>query len=154
VVISRYSDNEGMGMENEREADSLASRIISPAEFTAVVVNGTAFATDIDVAFVRGTLPEDTDVFSWPGSVVIPTVSLSRPSVDAQGRVAQTTTDTVVVQLSNDDVRELLEDSFTAQARLRLVPGSGGGGRVAVYSTDAVLIDARVHLQLRAGKSQ
>ncbi len=154
VVISRYSDNKGMGIENEREADSLASRIISPAEFTAVVVNGTAFATDIDVAFVRGTLPEDTDVFSWPGSVVIPTVPLSRPSVDAQGRVVQTTTDTVVVQLSNDDVRELLEDSFTAQARLRLVPGSGGGGRVAVYSSDAVLIDARVHLQLRAGKSQ
>lgn len=154
VVISRYSDNEGLDVENAREADSLIARIQSPVEFTAEVVNGTAFGTMIDVAFVRGVLPEGTDIFGLPGSVVISTVTLSRPTVDGQGRVVQPTTDTVVVQLSNNDIRELLEESFTAQARIRLQPGLGGGGRAAVYASDAVHIDSWVHIKLSAGKSQ
>jgi hypothetical protein len=153
VVISRYSDNEGLDFD-PREADSVVARIISPVEFTAEVVNETAFGTGIDVAFVRGVLPEDADVFNWPGSVIIPTVTLSVPSVDSQGRVSQPVTDTVVVQLNNDDVREVLDSAFTAQARIRLLPGTGGGGRAAVYAADAVLIDAQVKIQLRAGKPQ
>ncbi len=153
VVISRFSDNEGLDLDS-READSLISRIVSPVEFTAILANGVPFGTEIDIAFVSGLLPEDTDVFAEPDAVIVPRVTIGCPTVDQQGRVSQVVNDTVVVQLSNNDVRELLDEYFSAQARIRLLPGTGGGGRSVVQATDVVSIKSRVHIQIRAGKSQ
>ncbi|KPJ93584.1 MAG: hypothetical protein AMS18_05475 [Gemmatimonas sp. SG8_17] len=155
VQITRHSVNNGLGdlVEDEREADSLVARIDS-VEFTAELVNRTPFGTEIDIAFVRDSLPEGVDVFLLPGAVTIDRVTLSAPPVDAQGRVSQAISDTVVVRLSNTEVRELLNEFFTAQARIRLLPGTGGGGRGAIQASDAVLINSRVRVLLHAGKSQ
>jgi hypothetical protein len=153
VQISRNSVNDGIDVENAREADSLISRIDSPVEFTAELVNRTAFGTQIEVAFVGDSLPDDTDIFTWPGSVILDPITVAQPTVSAEGRVTGAVSDTVVVQLTNDDVRELLNEYFTAQARVVLLPGQGGGGRAAVQYTDAVLINSRIHIRLNAGKA-
>jgi hypothetical protein len=155
VQITRHSVNSGLGdlVEDEREADSLVARIDS-VEFTAELVNRTPFGTEIDIAFIRDSVPETVDIFLQPGAVLIDRVTLGAPTVDAQGRVSQAISDTVVVRLSNTEVRELLNEFFTAQARIRLLPGAGGGGRGAIQASDAVLINSRVLVQLHAGKSQ
>ncbi len=154
VQITRHSVNDGLGdlVADEREADSLAARIDS-VEFTAELVNRTPFGTEIDIAFVRDSVAETVDIFLLPGAVLIDRVTLRAPAVDAQGRVSQAISDTVVVRLSNTEVRELLNEFFTAQARIRLLPGTGGG-RGAIQASDAVLITSRVRVQLHAGKSQ
>lgn len=154
VQIDRNSVNDGLDVENEREADSLVARIISPVELSAALENRTPFGTEVDIAFIGDSLPDGTDIFAMPGAVIISTISVSRPTVDARGVVTQATHDTVVVQLNNEEIRELFNEYFTAQARIRLLPGTGGGGRGAIQASDAVLVNSRVNIQLRAGKAQ
>ncbi len=157
VEFTRNTTESGLSLDPQ-DADDFTSRVDTVAVLTDVT-NQTPFGVAIDIAFVAdldSTLIDLTmvDVFTQPGAVVLSTISLAASTVDSQGRVTQPSSGTVTIGLTGPQLRELLGDRFTAGVRVRLLPGTGGGGRGAIQATDQVMIDARVRLVVRAGGPQ
>jgi hypothetical protein len=86
--------------------------------------------------------------------VVLSTISLSSPTVNAQGFVTTSSTSTVTISLTGTQARQLAGDKFSATVRARLLPGAGAGGRGAVRATDEISLDSRARIVLRAGGGQ
>jgi hypothetical protein len=153
VTFTRNSGQDGLLNLSTEDADQLADRVIS-ASVAADVVNNTPFGVELEIAFVAGDLGEGVDVFSQPGRVVLNTVVVAAPALDAQGHVTDPATTFVELALGGTDVRQLLEERFTSALRVRLVPGSGAGGRGAVGAQDRLELDAQARIQVRAGGSR
>ena len=83
--------------------------------------------------------------------MVLSTISVPGPQVDAQGLVVQPATSTVTISLSGAQARQLLENQFTAGMRTRIMPGAGGSQRGAIRATDQIIIDTEVQIRVRSG---
>ena len=152
VSITHNTTSDGLELDSE-DADQLIERLDS-AGIVTEVVNNTPFGVEIDIAFVEDSLGEDVDVFTQPNAVVLNTISLSAPTVDAQGLVTAASSSTVPILLTGTQARQLLGLKFSASARIRLLPGTGAGGRGAFRATDEVSLVSRVQIVLRAGGTQ
>jgi len=152
VTFTRNTTSDGAELDDE-DADQLVERLDSAGVFTEVV-NHTPFGVEIDIAFVEDSLGEDVDIFAQPNAVVLNTISLPAPTVDAQGLVTTAGSSSVSILLTGTQARQLLGLKFSAGARSRLLPGTGAAGRGAIRATDEVTLDSRVHIALRAGGTQ
>lgn len=132
------------------DAEAVAARL-SSATVIADVVNGTPFGVEVELAYVEGDRGDSTDVFLEADRVTLNTVTVDAPTVDANGLVQQPISDSAVLTVDSAQVRGLLGDLITMTVRVRLLPGSGGGGRGAVRSTDEIIITARAEIELRSG---
>ncbi len=153
VTFTRTTSQDGLLSLSETNADQLADRVVS-ASVSTDVENRTPFGVELEIAFVQGDLPENADVFSEPGRVLLTGITVDAPAVDARGRVMEATESTVEIELFGQDVRPLLTDRFTAGVRARLMPGAGADGRGAIGATDGIVLDSRARIQLQAGGSQ
>jgi hypothetical protein len=152
VTFTRNTVSDGAEFDDE-DAEQLVERLDSASVITEVV-NNTPFGVEIDIAFVEDSLGEDVDVFAQPNAVLLNTVALSAPTVDAQGVVTTPSSSSVSILLTGTQARQLLGLKFTAGARVRLLPGTRAGGRGAIFATDAISLDSRVQIVLRAGGVQ
>ena len=150
VVFTRNTIEDGADF-GQNFADQLTDRLISTIS-TTDAVNQTPFGAQIDIAFVSGDVG-NADVFAEPGAVILAPIFLDPPTVDAQGIVVQPSTSTLVITLTPNDVRQLLNLQFTAGVRVRLTPAPGGSGRGAIRASDEVGIKSRVTIQLQSGSS-
>ncbi len=149
-VTFSVSEVESGGELDPVDADAVAEKLVS-ATITNEVINGTPFGMVVEFAYVAGDRGDTTDVFLEPDRVVLNTVSVDAPNVDANGLVTQPISDAAVLTINSAQVRGLLGDSITTTVRIRLLPGSGGGGRGAVRATDEIVIRARAEIELRGG---
>ncbi len=149
-VTFSVSEVESGGELDPVDADAVAEKLVS-ATITNEVINGTPFGMVVEFAYVAGDRGDTTDVFLEPDRVVLNTVSVDAPNVDANGLVTQPISDATVLTINSAQVRGLLGDSITTTVRIRLLPGSGGGGRGAVRATDDIVIRARAEIELRGG---
>jgi hypothetical protein len=152
VTFTRNTVCDGAEFDDE-DAEQLVERLDSAGVITEVV-NNTPFGVEIDIAFVEDSLGEDVDIFAQPNAVLLNTVVLSAPTVDAQGVVTTASFSSVSILLTGTQARQLLGLKFTAGTRIRLLPGTGSGGRGAFRATDQILLDSRVQIVLRAGGTQ
>ncbi len=150
VVFTRNTIEDGAAF-NQTDADQLTDRMIS-AISTTDAVNRTPFGAQIEIAFVSGDVG-DADVFVAPGAIILAPVVLDPPTVDAQGIVVQPSMSTLVIILTADDVRQLLDQQFTAGVRVRLMRAPGGSGRGAIRASDEVGVKARVAIKLQSGST-
>jgi hypothetical protein len=134
----------------DQEADDFAARVIS-AGGVARVDNSTAFGVEVVVALARDSLADGVDVFALPGAILLDTITVAGPAVDAGGLSQATTSDSVTMNLTGDETRVLFGNYFTAGIRIMLLPGTGGGGRGAVRTTDAIVVSAGVAVLVRRG---
>ena len=104
-----------------------------------------------DIAFVDGLVGEDVDIFSYPGAVILTTVALSAPTVDAQGIVTVPSDTTVSIVLTGEQARQLTGENISASVRARLLPGTGGSGRGAIRATDEISLKSRARIVLHTG---
>lgn len=152
VSFTRSTVQDGLDLSPE-DANQIVDRLVS-ATLTTEVTNRTSFGVEVDIAFTAGDLGESADVFSRPDRVALDKIVLGRPTVDTAGLVVQPSTSTVVIALTGDQARQLLDEAFTAGLRVLMLPGTGGGGRGVIRAADEVVIDSRVRIRLRAGTSQ
>ena len=149
VTFTRNTTSDGLKLDSA-DADQLAERLDS-AEVVTAVVNHTPFGVEIDIAFIEDSVAEDVDVFTQPNAVVLSTITLSAPTVDAQGVVTAPSSATLSISLTGTQARQLTGEKFSATVRARLLPGSGGGGRGAIRATDEISLRSRARVVLRAG---
>ncbi len=149
VSFTRNTTQTGLEMEPE-DADQLVDRLDSAGVVTDAV-NNTPFGVEVDIAFVEDSLGEDVDIFTYPGAVILTTIALSAPSVDASGLVTAPSTDIVSISLTGEQARQLTGDHITASVRARLLPGSGSGGRGAIRASDEISLNSRARIVLRSG---
>ena len=135
------------------DSDELASRVVT-ATLTSEVTNGTPFGLEVDIAFVAGNLGEDADVFGTPGAVELETVTVDAATVGPDGVVTSAAIDVTDISISGEQSRPLLQDEVTSTVRIRLLPGTGGGGRTAVRPDDRVAVRANAVIEIRAGGAQ
>jgi len=152
VTFSRNTTGDGLEFDPE-DADQLVERVDS-AGITTDVVNQTPFGVEIDIAFVEDSLADDVDVFVQPGAIVLSTITLDAPTVDAQGLVTNPSFSTVPIYLTGAQTRALLGAKWSATVRARLLPGTGGAGRGAFRATDELSINAQARVVLRSGGVQ
>ncbi len=117
----------------------------------ARVENVTAFGVDVRAAFAPDSLAESVDVFVQPGGFTLDPVVVSGPAVDANGIPQGSTIDSVGVSITSQEARVLLGDSFTAGLRIRLLPGTGGGGRGVIRPNDRIAVSASITIQVERG---
>ncbi len=140
----------GTGLDlDPADADETANRLDSAMAVLAVE-NGTPFGLEAVVAVVGGSFTGD--VFQAPGHIELDTLIVAAPTVDANGRVTQSTTDTTMTGLTGTEARVFFDSSFTAGLRVRLLPPAGG--RAAVRISDELVIRAGASVFLRTGGSQ
>jgi hypothetical protein len=149
VSFTRNTIQTGLELDPE-DADQLVERLESAGVVTDAV-NNTPFGVEVDIAFVEGSVGEDVDIFSYPGAVILNTIALSAPTVDAQGLVATPSSTTVSVLLTGEQARQLTGENISASVRARLLPGTGGGGRGAIRATDEISLNTQARIVLSAG---
>jgi len=149
VSFSRNTTSDGLELDEE-DADQLVERLDS-AGVSTEVVNNTPFGLEVDIAFIEDSLADDVDVFLLTNAVILNTITLAAPTVDARGVVTTPSSASVSIALTGDQARQLSGNKFTATVRARLLPGSGGGGRGAIRATDQISLDAQARVVLRAG---
>lgn len=152
VTFTHNTTSDGAELDDD-DADQLIERLDSAGVVTEMV-NHTPFGVEIDIAFVEDSLGEDVDVFTQPNAVVLSTISLAAPTVDAQGVVTVASSSTVPILLTGTQARQLLGLKFSAGLRIRLLPGNGAAGRGAIQATDELSLESRVRIVLRAGGTQ
>lgn len=129
--------------------DDLANRI-DTASVILDVLNGTPFGVQAVIAVVADSV--DGDVATFPGAVVLDTVSVAAPDVDANGFVTSPASSSVTVSLTGDQARVFFDSLFTAGVTVILTPPAGGRG--AVRGSDEVRVDASAAVSVRTGGSQ
>jgi hypothetical protein len=150
VSFTRNTNQSGLELDEE-DADQLVDRLDSAGVVTDAL-NGTPFGVEVDIAFIEGSLGDDVDIFSYPNAVILNTIVLTAPTVDAQGFVTAPSSAVVSLSLSGEQARQLTGESFTASVRSRLIRSSGGGGRGAIRATDEISLTSRARIVLRAGE--
>jgi hypothetical protein len=140
---------DGVDLEGE-EVDDIVDRIVS-IDGVARAENFTSFGVEVATAFAPDSLDESVDVFTQPGRFELDTIAVSAPAVDAAGLPLAPTVDSVAVSITAEEARVLLGDQFTAGIRIRLLPGSGGGGRGVIRPDDQIGISASVTIRLERG---
>lgn len=148
VTISRNTVFDGVGLD-EADARQIEERVVAASVFSRVV-NGSAFAVEVDIGFVGGDLG-DADVFGQADAIVLAPVAVGAPVVDAQGRVVEPTSDSVTIALTGSEIGVLLRGVVTATARVRILPSDGTAGRGAIRIDDPVVVNARAELRVRSG---
>jgi hypothetical protein len=140
---------DGVDLEGE-EIDDIVDRIVS-IDGVARAENFTSFGVEVATAFAPDSLDEATDVFTQPGGFLLDTIVVSGPPVDAAGVPTGSTVDSVAVSITADEARVLLGDRYTVGIRIKLLPGSGGGGRGVIRPDDEIAVSAAVTLLLERG---
>lgn len=147
VVVRRTELGDGLGL-SDRDASATVERVIS-AGATLSVANGIPFRVRTLVAWVPGDRT-GTDVFDDPERAVLDTLSVGASAGDGnEARV-----DTLTVSLSGSEVEPLLRDLYTAEVRIRLLPGEGSDGGGAIRVGERLDVDARASVDLRAGNDE
>ena len=132
------------------EVEDIVDRIVSVGG-VARVENFTAFGVEVRAAFAPDSLADSVDVFVQPGGFALAPIVVSGPAVDANGVPTGSTTDSVAVSITSQEVRVLLGDSLTAGVRIRLLPGTGGGGRGVIRPNDMIVVSAGLTILVRRG---
>lgn len=132
------------------EVEDIVDRIVSVGG-VARVENFTAFGVEVRAAFAPDSLADSVDVFVQPGGFALAPIVVSGPAVDANGIPQGSTTDSVGVSITPDEARVLLGDSFTAGLRIRLLPGTGGGGRGTIRPNDRIVVSAGLTILVERG---
>ncbi|MCH8936806.1 MAG: hypothetical protein IIB90_13865 [Gemmatimonadetes bacterium] len=132
------------------EVEDIVDRIVSVGG-VARVENFTAFGVEVRAAFAPDSLADSVDVFVQPGGFALAPIVVSGPAVDANGVPTGSTTDSVAVSITSQEARVLLGDSFTAGVRIRLLPGTGGGGRGVIRPNDMIVVSAGLTILVRRG---
>ena len=152
VLFTRNTTGDGLEFDDE-DADQIVERLDSATVITEAV-NGTPFGVELDIAFVGDSVGDDVDVFSLPGAVLLNTIFLSEPTVDAQGNVTTPSSSTMLIPLTGAEARQLMGPKYSASVRTRLLPGTGGGGRGALRATDEISLQSQARVVLRSGGVQ
>ena len=132
------------------EVEDMVDRIVSVGG-VARVENFTAFGVEVVAVFAPGSVA-DSNVFVQLvqlGGFALDTIVVSGPAVDANG--VRSTTDSVAVSITSQEVRVLLGDSLTAGVRIRLLPGTDGGGRGVIRPNDMIVVSAGLTILVRRG---
>lgn len=145
--INQVSD--GIDLDSA-DADDLASRVVDVGG-TASAENFTPFGLEVTVAIAPDSLADSVDVFVQANAIFLDTMALAAPTVDAQGIPQGTTTDSIAVGITGQEVRVLFGKFFTAGIRIRLLAGTGGGGRGAIRTGDKIVISAAALIRIRRG---
>ena len=132
------------------EVEDIVDRIVSVGG-VARVENFTAFGVEVRAAFAPDSLADSVDVFVQPGGFALAPIVVSGPAVDANGVPTGSTTDSVAVSITSQEARVLLGDFFTAGLRIRLLPGTGGGGRGVIRPNDMIVVSAGLTILVRRG---
>ncbi len=132
------------------EVQNFTDRIVSVGGM-ARVENFTAFAVEVRAAFAPDSLADSVDVFVQPGGFVLDTIVVSGPAVDVNGVPTGSTIDSVGVSITSQQAGVLLGDSFTAGLRIRLIPGTGGGGRGVIRPNDRIVVSAGITILVERG---
>jgi hypothetical protein len=141
------------------DADEFATRILQAAA-GAHVTNGTPFGLTVKMALTADSVADGVDIFALPLCAGFPTagcrVSLDSvvvpPSaVNLLGQVVNPSSDSISVSLSGTQARVLFGRKLSFGVRIRLVPGTGGGGRGAIQPADHVAVTGRASLDVRFG---
>jgi hypothetical protein len=135
---------------DDADADDLLDRLVD-AEAVSLVSNGTPFGVTVEAAIIPGRQSAVADVFSMAGSLPLANINVPPATVDATGRVTQAANAELTVILNADQVRPFLGTDYTIGTRIRIMPGTGGGGRAALRSSDVVIVQARALISIRGG---
>ena len=146
-VSNRVSD--GLLDLDSAEVEDIVDRIVS-VEGVARVENFTAFGVEVRAAFAPDTLADSVDVFVQPGGFALAPIVVSGPAVDANGVPTGSTVDSVGVSITPQEASVVLA-SFTAGIRIRLLPGTGGGGRGVIRPNDMIVVSAGLTILVRRG---
>jgi hypothetical protein len=158
VVFNRTQVVDGADLDPD-DADEFASRLVR-AQAGALVTNGTPFGITVNLALTTDSLATNANVFALPlcagqpGSgcrVSLDSVMLPQSTVNAQGQVVARATDSVSVSLTGTQARVLFGRKVSLGIRIRLLPGTGGGGRGALRHEDRVVIAGRAGLDVQLG---
>ena len=134
------------------EVEDMVDRIVSVGG-VARVENFTAFGVEVVAVFAPGSVA-DSNVFVQLvqlGGFALAPIVVSGPAVDANGVPTGSTVDSVGVSIIPQEVRVLLGDSLTAGVRIRLLPGTGGGGRGVIRPNDMIVVSAGLTILVRRG---
>jgi hypothetical protein len=71
--------------------------------------------------------------------------------VDALGIPQGSTADSVALTITGQQSRVLFGSFFTAGIRVRLLAGTGGGGRGAIRTGDRIIIGAAALIRIKRG---
>ncbi|MCH7776404.1 MAG: hypothetical protein IH878_07670 [Gemmatimonadetes bacterium] len=146
-VPNRVSD--GLLDLDSAEVEDIVDRIVS-VEGVARVENFTAFGVEVRAAFAPDTLADSVDVFVQPGGFALAPIVVSGPAVDANGVPTGSTVDSVGVSITPQEASVVLA-SFTAGIRIRLLPGTGGGGRGVIRPNDRIVVSAGITILVERG---
>ncbi len=158
VLFTRNQVTDGMDIK-DADADELASRL-DKATASARITNGTPFGVTVQIALARDSLASTVDVFTLPACtgtpgtgcrVTLDSVVLRPSTVNAAGQVVTPATDSVAVSLTGANSRVLFGKKITAGIRIRLLPGTGGGGRGAIRPADQLIVNAKAVVDIKAG---
>ncbi|MCH8144502.1 MAG: hypothetical protein IIA55_07290, partial [Gemmatimonadetes bacterium] len=134
------------------EVEDMVDRIVSVGG-VARVENFTAFGVEVVAVFAPGSVA-DSNVFVQLvqlGGFALAPIVVSGPAVDANGVPTGSTVDSVGVSITPQEARVLLGDSLTAGVRIRLLPGTGGGGRGVIRPNDMIVVSAGLTILVRRG---
>jgi hypothetical protein len=141
------------------DADEFAARILQAAA-GARVTNGTPFGLTVKMALTPDSVADGVDVFALPLCAGLPapgcrisldSVVVPPSAVNLLGQVVDPSTDSISVSLSGTQARVLFGRKTSVGIRIRLVPGTGGGGRGAIRPADHVAVTGRASLDVRFG---
>ena len=145
--VNEVSD--GIGLDSA-EANDLATRVVEVGG-TAFAENFTPFGVEVTVAIAPDSLADTLDVFVQPGAIFLDTLALTAPTVNALGIPQGSTADSVALTITGPQSRVLFGSFFTAGIRVRLLAGTGGGGRGAIRTGDMIVIGAAALIRVRRG---
>ncbi len=146
-VPNRVSD--GLVDLDSAEVEDIVDRIVSVGG-VARVENFTAFGVEVRAAFAPDSLADSVDVFVQPGGFALAPIVVSGPAVDANGVPTGSTVDSVGVSITPQEASVVLA-SFTAGIRIRLLPGTGGGGRGVIRPNDMIVVSAGLTILVERG---
>ncbi|MBI4502204.1 MAG: hypothetical protein HY700_13715 [Gemmatimonadetes bacterium] len=149
VLFTRNQVTDGLDMDSS-DANELTTRIVQ-ATAGAKVTNATPFGVVVQLVLVKDSVAPSVDLFTVPGRVTLDSVVLRAPAVDANGLVTAPVSDSVSVSISGTNARLLFNKKFTVGARIRLLPGTGGGGRGALRGTDRIIVSSKAQVDVKAG---
>jgi hypothetical protein len=149
ILFTRNQTTDGLNVDSVR-ANDLTSRIVQ-ATAGARVTNATPFGMVVQLALVTDSVGPNVDVFALPGRVLLDSVVLPAPTVDANGLATTPAIDSVSVSITGANARLLFNKKFSVGAHIRLLPGTGAAGRGAVRPTDRIFISSKALVDVKSG---
>ena len=149
ILFTRNQTTSGLDLDSANATD-LTSHIVQ-AVAGATITNATPFGVVVQIALIKDSVDANLDIFSQPGAVLLDSVVLNAPNVDANGVVITPVTDSISVSISGANARLLFNKKFSAEAKIRLLPGTGGGGRGALRATDKLFVSSKAEVDVKGG---